>query len=1165
MCGEYERKGLKAHPSKTFKDEPVVEFWGASIDGQTGLVRPSPKRLVPLLSLTAQVARLGFATCGLLEVLAGSWVSVCQYRRRTMSLLDAIYCAQRGRDQEDLIQLSRELIDELWLLVVIGPVICTDMRAQSVDKVFLSDASEGAQAVVQSSVPKEFARELQRHCLTKGSWSKLLSPWKLWLKSHGKLSEAEELPSGVPLVSHPLWLQLAQSLCYEPMLFSRVRKGRHINILELDVVMKLEKELASQGGDLRYLLGADSQVALSCLVKGRSSSPHLNVMLQRSLPHLLGGGLYGNYGYVPSLANVADDPTRDVPIRDPVQGVPEWLWEALNGQFESMDHWLQGLGFDPLRVAELPFADEEAVSEKRLREELLPKLREVQKPDRLALFDQTEKMRLANDQSSSAREHLFCTEETFSTSLPVPKPCTETELVARSHLVQSTNCTAQNMEDSLVAARKDSSLVSAARSGSVSPPVSTKEELKQNGAKEPEGQTKSSDKRPKRSKRKKALQKTSRCCFTGGAPSLRKEGRRGVTCPSGHPGRDKTGAIAMASSCGAENPLAPILSGEAAAALALFARAQFFMPGGKRAPPDFVPKRKGVLDLYSGASGVAKHIAKKHRVWVLTVDYDHGPCQDLLSQELQDQLLSAIAAGCFLGLGAAPDCSSFSRAITPAVRSAEWPFGKPHISQNMAVKVAIGNQHAAFMLRVLQLCDELGIPYWCENPDGSFLWLLPGWMKAGIGTCSSSYRFDQCIYSTPWRKRTRVATSTALRGLRLLCRGGHSHLVLRGRSSKRNLCWTKVAQVYPWQLCRDLGDALADSAGLCPGRRRLDVAGCCRSGHLRCGEASHPGPAPSQYTGPRDPGQLQDVRLVEPSTAKRQDKLLGELQTWLADRLSASTIPQLYLCPELAVNVVRTYALHLFSSGRKLYELRYTLIALQHEFPHWKPYMAPLWALVSKWEMLQPLQHRMPLPELLFKALFVLGALKRWTRWVGVLLLGYEGIARIGEVLAATRADLLLPSDLCETDAPFVFVRVRSPKTRYRGRGRVQHLKVKTPAAVAFLEQAFSHLDPTLQLFPHSAVVFRRKWDHLLDLLQVPKLLRPTPASVRGGGAILAYRRGEPISDILWRMRLSSQQTLSAYLQELAADSVVSRMPPRVRARILHVASLYPTVLQSLG
>jgi hypothetical protein len=347
--------------------------------------------------------------------------------------------------------------------------------------------------------------------------------------------------------------------------------------------------------------------------------------------------------------------------------------------------------------------------------------------------------------------------------------------------------------------------------------------------------------------------------------------------------------------------------------------------------------------------------------------------------------------------------------------------------------------------------------------------------------------------------------------------------------------------------------------------QKLDIAGCARTLHARIGEASHPGPRHAAPLQPRDPTALADVRLIEPSTAARQDRMLEELGAWLRARLSEETINQLYLCPALAVSVLKTYAMHLFASGRKLYELRYTLIAVQHRYPHLRSSMAPVWAVVSKWELYQPLQHRKPLPELLFKAMFVLACLKGWTRWSASLLLGFEGIARIGEILAARRHDLLLPSDLAETESAVAFLKIRLPKTRFRGRGRVQHLKIRHAASLPFLERVFGALDPCLPLFPLSAHVFRKRWDLLLDLLQIPGAQRPTPASIRGGGAILAYRRGEPIADILWRMRLASQPTLASYLQELAAESLLAFLAPTVRQRLIHVASLFPVCLQSLG
>ena len=147
-----------------------------------------------------------------------------------------------------------------------------------------------------------------------------------------------------------------------------------------------------------------------------------------------------------------------------------------------------------------------------------------------------------------------------------------------------------------------------------------------------------------------------------------------------------------------------------------------------------------------------------------------------------------------------PPCT-FSRAVTPAVRSRLKPEGLSNLTVTMEKKVAIGNQHAKFVLSMVLLCKALGLAYWVENPDGSFLWLLPQWVEAEVADFAHSYRFDMCRFGTPWRKRTRVCISTDLQGVRELCLGDHKHLPLRGRSTSHAMCWTRVAQTYPAALC----------------------------------------------------------------------------------------------------------------------------------------------------------------------------------------------------------------------------------------------------------------------------------------------------------------------------------------------------------------------------
>jgi len=105
----------------------------------------------------------------------------------------------------------------------------------------------------------------------------------------------------------------------------------------------------------------------------------------------------------------------------------------------------------------------------------------------------------------------------------------------------------------------------------------------------------------------------------------------------------------------------------------------------------------------------------------------------------------------------------------------------------------------------------------------------------------------------------------------------------------------------------------------------------------------------------------------------------------------------------LAVQLLKRYGIFLHSQGRGLYELRHILVLAQQSYPSLRQEMAPAWQIVK---------HRQPLQEILFRAMFSVAVCWGWKRFATLLLLGMEGIARIGELLKATRADLVLPSDL---------------------------------------------------------------------------------------------------------------------------------------------------------
>ncbi|CAE7501398.1 unnamed protein product [Symbiodinium sp. CCMP2592] len=306
----YQASGLLAHPEKGSRDAAEATFWGVKLDGDGGLLRPSPVRLGKLMLITTRVACLGVCTRGLLQSLVGSWTSVFLLRRRTLSLLQICFEALSHTEDDDVIRLSAGLRDELWSWVLAGPLCVADLRAQVLEAIYATDASDDKVAGVQADLPAEVALEVFRHSLQKGAWARLLSEPQAWFKARGLLDEV----------------------------------SMHINLKELHAFLRLEERIGNAMVSVRFLCGLDSQVVLGALTKGRAASPAINKCLRLSLAYHLGCGLYQGLGYFRSAENPADDPTRGVELRKARDPLPAWWLPLARGDTTSFDRWLESRG-----------------------------------------------------------------------------------------------------------------------------------------------------------------------------------------------------------------------------------------------------------------------------------------------------------------------------------------------------------------------------------------------------------------------------------------------------------------------------------------------------------------------------------------------------------------------------------------------------------------------------------------------------------------------------------------------------------------------------------------------------------------------------------------------------------------------------------------------------
>ena len=583
--------------------------------------------------------------------------------------------------------------------------------------------------------------------------------------------------------------------------------------------------------------------------------------------------------------------------------------------------------------------------------------------------------------------------------------------------------------------------------------------------------------------------------------------------------------------------------------LKAFPMSQFVFKGDS---PDLtVP---GGLDLFSGCGGVARSMADNGAPWVLTFDWCRSTKEDLLNEELREKLRLLLRLGAFATLGMAPICASFSRAVTPPVRSNRYLRGLPNLSFNMKRKVSEGNSHSDFCIELIGIAKLAGVAYFLENPDGSWLWKQKKYSEYADPSSPYTFRLCFCRFGTQWRKATRIATSTRLRSLRMMCRCKKKHFALRGFSSIHRKMWTKVAEPYPAGLARLLAISLCCQAGWCE-QKKLNVAGCSRCRTLRCGEAANPGPRRGYHA---DRGTLEDMPLLSGHTQALEAKQLGLFVEWCKRTIRSVPIDELFdKVPSYAGFCLRAYGDILFQHGGALSNFRHCILALQRWKPLCRPHMFGPWELVRRWEVQEPVSHRPPLPEGIVKGLVALAWQFGWFDWCGVTLIAFYGAGRLGEILRCLRSDLILPCDTVGEVADSAFLELRRFKSLNRQPARIQHMKVSNKYCVRLLTKIYVNFDDCDRLFDGTADQYRRRWDFLLKTYGIDKSLRLTPGGLRGGSAVWAYRNEVPITQIQWNLRLRQLGTLESYIQETASLTVFSSLSASSRSSLRHAAAIF--------
>ena len=168
----------------------------------------------------------------------------------------------------------------------------------------------------------------------------------------------------------------------------------------------------------------------------------------------------------------------------------------------------------------------------------------------------------------------------------------------------------------------------------------------------------------------------------------------------------------------------------------------------------------------------------------------------------------------------APPCGTASRARDrdrpmssaewgpPPLRSERYPQGFPWLRGTWRDKVESANLIYLQMARFCEWLSSLNISWSVENPERSYMWLLPEWNH--LRSQSLDVLFDSCMWGSCRKKSTRfLTTCVEMLSLAKTCDNKHSHaswLPVRNKSGVQYA--TSQEAAYPHELCQAMSSAL---------------------------------------------------------------------------------------------------------------------------------------------------------------------------------------------------------------------------------------------------------------------------------------------------------------------------------------------------------------------
>eukprot|EP00435_Cladocopium_sp_Y103_P010558 s305_g2.t1 len=306
----------------------------------------------------------------------------------------------------------------------------------------------------------------------------------------------------------------------------------------------------------------------------------------------------------------------------------------------------------------------------------------------------------------------------------------------------------------------------------------------------------------------------------------------------------------------------------------------------------------------------------------------------------------------------------------------------------------------------------------------------------------------------------------------------------------------------------------------------------------------------------RESTVLQTTRALRQQTRDRRKFYLERFQTWLLQERGVSLkflLENKPPDPERIAGLLVEYGKEMFYAGKAYGIFAETINAVTVERPLIRRQMIQAWDLAFAWLVDEPYAHHPAMPLSVMLAMVTVALTWGWPHEAAVIMLAWTGIMRIGEVLAAFRADLILPSDAAPGTS-FLLVMIKQPKTRARA-AKHQAARVDQSDVIRFISAMYGGSPRDTKLWPFSAATLRKRFQSLLSALTLPtsRVGSAKPfdlGSLRPGGATWLLQQVEDSEIIRRRGRWLTTRAMEVYLQESFVATYLRTLEARTRTRI---------------